>query len=268
MVEIDKEYLTRKHRGGENSKKGNMFEAYFSVYQILLLMSEGKLDATLFSQVENAYVDDLLILQDDSSVYHQIKDVKSLSWGNIETKNTLAYDFYHQAELCLFREVKFLLKLIVSSGYEKMKESKPADIKDVTDVEEFPAYANINMYAYDAQVYSVAAKAIGVGDKQHYDVSTFVTMLFGKWCGGLCEGKTVKSIFLDVKRSLFGTEIDEKILDDILKLLGKMGFAIEVESSMLHWKYRGFEGDTELTESKIEEILASTDVESMINVLY
>ena len=101
MVEIDKEYLTRKHRGGENSKKGNMFEAYFSVYQILLLMSEGKLDATLFSQVENAYVDDLLILQDDSSVYHQIKDVKSLSWGNIETKNTLAYDFYHQAELCL-----------------------------------------------------------------------------------------------------------------------------------------------------------------------
>ena len=78
MVEIDKEYLTRKHRGGENSKKGNMFEAYFSVYQILLLMSEGKLDATLFSQVENAYVDDLLILQDDSSVYHQIKDVKSL----------------------------------------------------------------------------------------------------------------------------------------------------------------------------------------------
>lgn len=89
-----------------------------------------------------------------------------------------------------------------------------------------------------------------------------------KWCGGSCEGKTVKSIFLDVKRTLFGTEIDEKILDDILKLLGKMGFAIEVESSMLHWKYRGFEGDTELTESKIEEILASTDVESMINVLY
>lgn len=161
-----------------------------------------------------------------------------------------------------------MLKLIVSSGYEKMKESKPADIKDVTDVEEFPAYANINMYAYDAQVYSVAAKAIGVGDKQHYDVSTFVTMLFGKWCGGSCEGKTVKSIFLDVKRTLFGTEIDEKILDDILKLLGKMGFAIEVESSMLHWKYRGFEGDTELTKSKIEEILASTDVESMINVLY
>lgn len=84
----------------------------------------------------------------------------------------------------------------------------------------------------------------------------------------MCEGKTVKSIFLDVKRTLFGTEIDEKILDDILKLLGKMGFAIAVESSMLHWKYRGFEGDTELTESKIEEILASTDVESMINVLY
>lgn len=93
-------------------------------------------------------------------------------------------------------------------------------------------------------------------------------MLFGKWCGGMCEGKTVRAIFLDVKHSLSGTEIDENVFGKISKQLDKMGFTIDIEFSMLHWKYQGFEGNIELTESKIEEILVSTDVESMINVLY
>lgn len=268
MVDIDREYLKRKHQGGESSQRGNLYESYFAVYQILLLMSQGKGDAKFFSQVEGAYVDDLLILLDGCSVYHQIKDVKKLSWGNIEESKTLASDFFHQVDICTSKKVDFLLKLIVSSGKERLDEKMPQELEAYSKVEEFPAYNNINRYIFNPLFYSIAAKAIDVGEKQHYVVSTFVTMLFGKWCGKMYEGKNVESIILDVKRALAGVGIDELTLNKIKEKLCQLGFIFRLDSSILCWQYLGFEGEVELTEDKIVDILHSADAESMVNVLF
>ena len=93
ITEADRQYLKHKNRGGKNNAKGNRYENYYAVFQIALLLNsyrERLDDVCLATQLSNAFVDDLLIgVGNSNKTYHQIKDVKVLSWNT----GNLKYDF-------------------------------------------------------------------------------------------------------------------------------------------------------------------------------
>ena len=102
MDEDEKLYLTNKHRGGESGRRGNLYEAYYAVFAIFREIANGN-DSTIVSgQVEDAYVDDLLISDGTTNVYHQLKNKKNPSWGSMK-HGDLKYDlkiFNSDRELC------------------------------------------------------------------------------------------------------------------------------------------------------------------------
>ena len=70
-------YLANKHRGGENNLKGGTYEDFYAVYQIVSCLTRFKdrLDTVQFqAQLEDAFVDDLLIAYPEINVYHQLKN--------------------------------------------------------------------------------------------------------------------------------------------------------------------------------------------------
>ena len=139
-------YLLAKHRGGENNLKGGLYEEYYAVFQIVSCLAKYKheLDAVSFqAQLEDTFVDDLLIAHPDVNIYHQLKNTQTVSWGSTKTKGDIAFDFAHQIEVCQERDEAFALKLIYS-----VKESKvtdvPAQIKSHSQAEWFPYQKDIN----------------------------------------------------------------------------------------------------------------------------
>jgi hypothetical protein len=94
ITEEERKYLKNKNKGGKSNAKGNRYENYYAVFQIALLLNsyrERLDDVCLATQLSNAFVDDLLIGAENSNkTYHQIKDVKDLSWN----KDRLEYVTY------------------------------------------------------------------------------------------------------------------------------------------------------------------------------
>ncbi|MCI6874945.1 MAG: hypothetical protein MR873_01505 [Parabacteroides sp.] len=139
-------YLLAKHRGGENNLKGGLYEEYYAVFQIVSCLAKYKheLDAVSFqAQLEDTFVDDLLIAHPDVNIYHQLKNRQTVSWGSTKTKGDIAFDFTHQIEVCQERDETFALKLIYSAKESKVTDV-PAQIKSHSLAERFPYQEDIN----------------------------------------------------------------------------------------------------------------------------
>ena len=142
----EREYLKNKHKGGLNNSKGNTYENYYATYQIANCMFRylEKLENVHFSsQLENAFVDDLLISTPDShKTYHQLKNVASLTW-HTGTSHTLSGDFKRQMEISSENKENFELKLIYSDQNSNITEI-PIGISQYTSVVHFPFYSTLN----------------------------------------------------------------------------------------------------------------------------
>lgn len=139
-------YLLAKHRGGENNLKGGLYEEYYAVFQIVSCLAKYKheLDAVSFqAQLEDTFVDDLLIAHPDVNIYHQLKNRQTVSWGSTKTKGDIAFDFAHQIEVCQERDEAFALKLIYSAKESEVTDV-PAQIKSHSQAEWFPYQKDIN----------------------------------------------------------------------------------------------------------------------------
>ena len=93
-----KKYLKNKHQGGENNQKGGLFEDFYAVYQIVSCIDRYKssLDSVKFqTQLEDTFVDDMLIVLPEWNIYHQLKNTKVLSWGKVDKQGDIAFDFAH-----------------------------------------------------------------------------------------------------------------------------------------------------------------------------
>lgn len=135
----EKKYLKNKHKGGNNNSKGNIYESFYTTYCIALFMNSHitQLDSVHFtSQLEECFVDDLLIEESNTAhrIYHQIKDVKNLSW---QTKR-LQYDFERQMDISSEMGENFELKLVHSNS-STMVTPIPEEIVPSTSVSFFPA---------------------------------------------------------------------------------------------------------------------------------
>ena len=267
MDDSENAYLANKHRGGKSNNMGNLYENYYAVFSILREMATGHRYALVSAQVEGAYVDDLLIVDGENKIYHQLKNNAKLSWGGMQ-HGDLKYDFLMQARLSESSSEKFLLKLVVSFHYDKLMRALPNELKKVASVEFYPMLEDFNQYAYFPAFANVAIKAIGCASYEIDKVENVATALLGLWVGGRCRGKKVYEVWDEMKQMLYGKEIvDAEKIDELVALLQEMGFSVLLNQSGLIWKYGGFEGLLRLNNEKILSLLSIRDVEDMIRNL-
>ena len=89
-----KQYLKNKHQGGENNQKGGLFEDFYAVYQIVSCIAKYKssFDRVEFqTQLEDTFVDDMLIAHPELNMYHQLKNTQSLSWGKVDKQGLILH---------------------------------------------------------------------------------------------------------------------------------------------------------------------------------
>lgn len=177
-------YLQDKHRGGLNNQKGNQYESFYTVTQIASLLCEYEDDldnVSLQAQVPMTFVDDLLINYPDKKVYHQIKDVKNLSW-NSGRKYKLSDDFKGQVRLCKHRGENFGLKLVHSHADDNLAP-KPMGTRKYTTIELFPACKTMNSLVLSNNRFEKdLRKLLYNGDNLTLDaVSDLASRILGYW---------------------------------------------------------------------------------------
>lgn len=145
--EADRVYLANKHKGGKANAKGGLYEDYYAVFQIVSCIARYKaaLDGVaLQTQLEDTFVDDLLIAHPDKNVYHQLKNTQNLTWNTGSSERTITSDFEHQIRDCRERNETFALKLVYSAVGSQVGNNIPESIRDYTSTEYFPYEEDLN----------------------------------------------------------------------------------------------------------------------------
>lgn len=229
LSETDKTYLTNKHTGGLSNQKGNTYECYYAVQQIadLLCAYATDLDAvSLQTQVPMTFVDDLLINYPDKKVYHQIKDVKKLSWNSGSSK-PLHYDFRRQVQLSREKKEVFHLKLVHSHKDDNLTPL-PWGIRRCTTVELFPAYTSLNSLLISDTSFQISLRnLIYNGSMVSLDqLYTLAIHLLGCWNGiDTNRAQTLKAVDDCLSKGVMGyrSTITTTISPEFCEIIKKMG---------------------------------------------
>lgn len=242
----EKQYLKNKHKGGENNQKGGVFEDFYAVYQIVSCIGSNErhlLDSVVFqTQLENTFVDDMLIVNSELKTYYQLKNTKSLSWGKVDKLGDIASDFAHQIEDCRERNEKFALKLVYSLKDSKVGEQIPEKIKEYTSADFFDYSADLNSLIIVNEPLRKALKAISPnGNKTTTDdLANMASMFLGIWKG--CNSKDKISLNKIIDTAAKFKHINLKIYSDAVlnedckKILDAIDdFEYHIIGRMLYW---------------------------------
>lgn len=272
-------YLKNKHNGGKNNLKGSSFEDFYAVYQIVLCIGKYKpfFERVEFqSQLEDTFVDDMLIVFPEYKMYHQLKNTKSLSWGKADRKGDIAFDFVNQIEDCMVRNEKFILKLVYSLKESKVNEQIPEDIKSRTLTEYFDYSQDLNALVMTSASLKHALMAITVNGT---DVSTdelvnVASVFLGIWKGcGSNNGISLKEIVQrakDFKYVNLNIYPDEYISDECKKVLDAIeGLEYHICGRMFYWNIGRMNGKCPWPNEMESEIMRQhpTDKWELISML-
>lgn len=246
-------YLQKKHLGGINNQKGGLFEDYYAVYQIVSYIPKYKnsFDNVKFqTQLEDTFVDDMLISNSEQNIYHQLKNTQSLSWGKVDKQGDIAFDFAHQIEDCEERGEKFALKLVYSLKDSKVDEQMPKEIKEQTLTEYFDYSADLNSLVIKSEPLKQVLRNITPnGEKAPTDDLANIAYVFlGVWKG--CNSKdkislayiinkveSFKHINLNIYSDVNINEQCKQILDAI------EGFEYNISGRMFYWNIGRMNGN-------------------------
>lgn len=260
-------YLKNKHKGGKNNSKGNIYENYFSTYQIALLINCYRTqlsDVILTSQLENAFVDDLQIQQPSGqrNIYHQIKNVESLKWSSGKGKHTVFFDFKRQREISQEKNESFSLKLIYSNKSSTVK-TIPSAIQNVTNTHYFPDSSSINQLILSCPEFKTAIINIANTPSPTDDeLSGIASSILGAWCSLEQNHVSVENIVSYMKimgRGYINIITDPSALVSVecINIFTRIhGFNYRMQGTILYWKYKILEGKvvwSEELDSKIQE---------------
>lgn len=240
-----KQYLSNKHKGGKNNQKGSLFEDFYAVYQIILGIAKYKpsFESVNFqTQVENAFVDDLLITYLGHKIYHQLKNTQSLSWGQVDKKGDIAYDFAHQIEYCKECNETFTLKLVYSQKENKIGEHTPEVIKEYTVTEYFDYSPDLNSLVLISEPFKSALLAIVPdGDRVKIDeLSNIASVFLGVWKGFDSNSRiSLKEIVHraeEIKQVNLNIYPDESMSENCKIVLNAIeGFEYYISGRSLYW---------------------------------
>lgn len=138
---------------------------------------------SLQSQISLCFVDDLKIAYPDKNVYHQIKDVKDLTWKS-GSSLPLWFDFLAQIVLCKLKKESFHLKLVHSNTNANLNKI-PKGAKKHTTVEYFPVQPSMNSLVNSDTAFQDELKLLLYnGASLPVDVlSDLASSLLGIWVG-------------------------------------------------------------------------------------
>lgn len=264
----ERKYLKNKHRGGKSNAKGNQYEEYYAVYQLALLIDKYRSTPSnvyLTTQVPDTFVDDLLIVQEDAhKTYHQLKDVKNISWGT----NNLKYDFERQREISLENREQFALKIVYSNANSSIS-AVPKAISDCTTAEHFPSHPSIQSLYFGFQPFQEAVKNIATPlNSTDNDLIGISGALLGAWHTIDSQSSTSLEEILvkvgSIGRGLININTfpsSVKISDECLALLRQIGIAPQVVGSSVYWSYGCFSGRSLWTKELEDSIVSASPKE-------
>ena len=244
--EEDKKYLANKHKGGTANAKGGLYEDYYAVFQMVACIAKYKreLSGVAFqTQLEDTFVDDLLVAHPDINVYHQLKNTQQLCWkSKYGGDRTIASDFEKQIEDCKERNETFALKLVYSAAESNVASSVPEEIHQYTTAEFFPYENDLNSLILISKDFREVLRQISArgNDSSDDELIDIATVFLGVWkaIGGrerVClsgivqKANRVKHFNLAIHPSEeVGTEC-QMILDSI------DGLKYDVKGRVLYW---------------------------------
>lgn len=180
----ERKYLKNKHKGGKNNSKGSSYESFYATYLIASLMHQYATqmeEVYLSSQLENTFVDDLLIEKPTTrKIYHQLKNVVNLAWQTGKPRS-LESDFKKQIEISTEKGENFELKLIFSNSKSTVSVI-PAQIASSTTSEYFPACASINQLILSYPPFRDAIQLVMAQSQSGDDeLSGVASAILGAW---------------------------------------------------------------------------------------
>lgn len=263
--EEDRAYLANKHKGGEANAKGGLYEDCYAVFQIVSCIAKYKSSlegVALQTQLEDTFVDDLLIAHPDKNVYHQLKNTQELTWNTKSSDRTITSDFENQIKDCQERDEQFALKLVFSAVKSKVGDKIPDSIKDYTTAEFFPYEKDLNGLILISGTFQDVLRQISVnGHSATVDELVNIAMVFlGAWkgCGNesrvrladiVTRAKGMKHFNLTIFPDGAISQACRKILDQI------EGLRYSVSGRMFYWQLGDFTGSCPWPESKEQEII-------------
>ncbi len=263
--EEDKSYLANKHKGGEANAKGGLYEDFYAVFQIVSCIAHYKatLDSVaLQTQLEDTFVDDLLIAHPDKNVYHQLKNTQKLTWNTKSSDRTITSDFENQIKDCHERNEQFELKLIYSTASSLVGEKIPDSIKAYTTVEYFPYLEDLNGLIIISDAFQDALRIISVmGNESTVDELVNNAMVFlGVWkaCGSKHRVRLSDIVSRAEETKHFNLAIfsDETLSESCREILdGIEGLSYSVIGRMFYWQMGNFKGSCPWPEGKEQEII-------------
>lgn len=271
-------YLAAKHRGGENNQKGGLYEDYYAVYQIVSCLAKYKheLDAVSFrAQLEDTFVDDLLIAHPDVSIYHQLKNTQAVSWGSTEKKGDIAFDFAHQIEDCEERDEEFALKLIYSAKKSNVADNVPKVIEAYSSAEWFPYQEDINQLVIISNELKDVLRGISAEGADATDdvLANIAVVVWGAWkktsatkaCVTL---SSIVSVIKDEKQVNISLYPDSDISEECKRILDAIdGFKYHISGRMFYWSFGLLKGSCpwpDEMEAKIVEANPKTKLELIV----
>ena len=272
-------YLKNKHQGGENNQKGSLFEDFYAVYQIVSYIAKYKssFDSVEFqTQLEDTFVDDMLIAHSEQNIYHQLKNTQSLSWGKADKQGDIAFDFVHQIEDCKKRNERFALKLVYSLHDSKVGEQIPQEIKEQTSTEYFDYSPDLNSLVIISSPLKHALMAITPnGEKSPTDDLVNIASVFlGVWKGR--NSKNGISLEEIIHRAEICKHVnlkiypDERISKDCQKVLDAIeGLKYHISGRMLYWSIGRMNGSCPWPDEMETEIIRQhpTDKWELMSIL-
>lgn len=258
ITESERRYLKNKHKGGWNNEKGNRYEGYYAIYQIALLINTyyGNLDAVhLTSHVPDAFVDDLLISKPSCRVYHQLKDVKDLSWGYSNVKN----DFKRQIDISKEQNEQFKLKLVNS---KRDFSNIPAEISEFTVLEYFPSYNTLDKLYWEYPEFRRAIENIAVPGRDNNDeLMAIAITILGVW-NSIDTPVSLKDIVDKVRKNNSYDSLkiypSIELSDETKKVLDRLNVVYYVNGEILYWSFGNFSGKVIWTSEKEHLLIKSS----------
>ena len=216
----------------------------------------------LQTQLEDTFVDDLLIAHPDKNVYHQLKNTQNLSWNTRSSDRTITSDFENQIKDCQERNEAFALKLVYSAAGSQVGDNIPESIRDYTSAEYFPYEEDLNGLILISNEFVDALRKISVnGENATIDELANVAQVFlGVWrgCGNNHRVSLSEIVARAEQTKHFNLNIflDGVISDACRDVLDNIdGLRYYVSGSMFYWMLGDFTGSCPWPEKKEQEII-------------
>lgn len=227
--------LENKHRGGVNNEKGAKYEEYYATYRIASLLPSCLDQCILIkSQVEGAYIDDLLIKTGVKHDYFQLKNVQNVKQSWTEIKE----DVVSQIQLSIDKKEDFSVTLVYSDV--SFNTILPEDIVDYFNFEWFPSTKSILELIGKYNPFKNALMDLSVFENPDDDtLYGLARYILGHWCGiDRQEGLLVSELADSLKCSNLNTILDSNrdISLECKEILDRItGFTYAIKGKNIVW---------------------------------